>query len=150
MKTSSIRITKQFNFEMEHALFGYDGACKNIHGHSYQLSVTVTGKIISDNKNPKNGMVIDFSELKKIVDKLIVNELDHSLVLNEHSPHKKMMHDNSMFEKIVFTPFQPTCENLVQDFAVILQKNLPKGIKLHHLKLRETPNSFCEWFAEDN
>lgn len=149
-RSSIVRITKIFHFEMAHALYGYDGPCKNIHGHSYQLSVTIIGKVETDSKNPKQGMVVDFSVLKNIVDKLIVKELDHALVLNEYSPHKKMLNDNSMFEKIVLTKFQPTCENLLIDFAMIIKKNLPKNITLHHLKLRETPSSYAEWHADDN
>lgn len=149
-RSSVIRITKIFHFEMAHALYGYDGPCKNIHGHSYQLSVTVVGKVENDKKDSKQGMVVDFSVLKNIVDKLIVKELDHALVLNEYSPHKKMLNDNSMFEKIVLTKFQPTCENLLIDFAMIIKKNLPKNIKLHHLQLRETPSSYAEWHADDN
>jgi 6-pyruvoyltetrahydropterin/6-carboxytetrahydropterin synthase len=148
--SSIVRITKIFHFEMAHALYGYDGPCKNIHGHSYQLSVTIKGKVESESRNPKLGMVVDFSVLKDIVDRLIVKELDHALVLNEYSPHKKMLNENSMFEKIVLTKFQPTCENLLIDFAMIIRKNLPKKIKLHHLKLRETPTSYAEWHADDN
>ena len=64
---SFIRITKLFSFETGHALYGYDGKCKNVHGHSYKLSVTVIGKPISNNTNVKYGMVIDFGDLKKIV-----------------------------------------------------------------------------------
>ena len=79
-----------------------------------------------------------------------MKELDHALVLNEFSPHKKMLSDNSMFEKIVLAKFQPTCENLLIDFADIIRKHLPKNIKLHHLKLRETPTSYAEWYADDN
>lgn len=135
---------------MAHALYGYDGPCKNIHGHSYQLSVTVIGSTNSDKNHPKFGMVVDFSDLNKLVKNLIVDELDHALVLNENSPHKQVMKGNSLFGKIVLTPFQPTSENLLTDFAGIIQKNLPKGIKLHHLKLKETSSSYAEWFAEDN
>ena len=62
---SKIRITKQFGFETGHALYGYDGKCKNVHGHSYKLSVTVIGTPINDVNNVKNGMVIDFTDLKK-------------------------------------------------------------------------------------
>jgi 6-pyruvoyltetrahydropterin/6-carboxytetrahydropterin synthase len=62
---SKIRITKQFSFETGHALYGYDGKCKNVHGHSYKLSVTVIGSPISDSNNVKYGMVIDFGDLKK-------------------------------------------------------------------------------------
>ncbi len=69
---SKIRITKQFSFETGHALYGYDGKCKNVHGHSYKLSVTVIGTPILDTTNVKYGMVIDFSDLKKIVREEIV------------------------------------------------------------------------------
>ena len=64
---SNIRITKKFSFETGHALYGYDGKCKNVHGHSYKLSVTVIGSPITDLSNVKLGMVIDFTDLKKIV-----------------------------------------------------------------------------------
>jgi 6-pyruvoyltetrahydropterin/6-carboxytetrahydropterin synthase len=50
---AKIRLTKEFNFEMAHALWNYDGLCKNIHGHSYKLLVTVIGEAITDKKNPK-------------------------------------------------------------------------------------------------
>ena len=147
---SVIRITKLFHFEMAHALYGYDGSCKNIHGHSYQLSVTVVGKVEKDTKNPKQGMVVDFSILKDIVNKQIVDDLDHALVLNENSPLKKIQDEIAVFEKVKFTKFQPTCENLLNDFAITIKKNLPEKIKLHHLKLRETPSSYAEWYADDN
>ena len=61
---SIVRISKEFNFDMAHALLGYDGLCKNIHGHSYTLVVTVTGAPVNDVNSPKNGMLIDFKDLK--------------------------------------------------------------------------------------
>ena len=78
-----IRLTKIFNFEMAHALYGYDGPCKNIHGHSDKLSVTIIGIPIKDSKSPKIGMVADFSDIKKVVGETIIQLLDHALVLNE-------------------------------------------------------------------
>ena len=77
---SRIRITKQFNFETGHALYGYDGKCKNVHGHSYKLSVTVIGTPITDRDNVKFGMVIDFTDLKKIVKEEIVDQFDHAMI----------------------------------------------------------------------
>ena len=64
---SIIRVTKEFSFEMAHALWNYDGPCRNVHGHSYRLFVTLYGKPLEEQDNPKNGMVIDFSDLKRIV-----------------------------------------------------------------------------------
>jgi len=80
---AKIRLTKEFNFEMAHALWNYDGLCKNIHGHSYKLLVTVIGEAITDKKNPKLGMVMDFSDLKQIVKKEITEKYDHSIVLSK-------------------------------------------------------------------
>lgn len=151
MKNESVlRITKEINFEMAHALYGYDGPCKNIHGHSYHLSVTVVGKVITDAGNPKLGMVVDYSDLKKILEELILNKFDHRLVLNTHSPHTPVFQESVPAENIVFADYQPTCENLLIEFSKVISGNLPAGVRLHHLKLRETPTSYAEWFYEDN
>ncbi len=145
-----IRVTKEFNFEAAHALYGYDGPCRNIHGHSYSLSVTIIGKTKHQTNNPKNGMVLDFSILKEIVKSSIIDKLDHALILNAKSPHKEFVKKNNIFEKIVLVDYQPTCENLLIDFAKKIALHLSKNIRLHHLCLRETPSSYAEWYAEDN
>jgi 6-pyruvoyltetrahydropterin/6-carboxytetrahydropterin synthase len=147
---SKIRITKEFRFEMAHALLGYDGMCSNIHGHSYQLSVTLIGEPVENVADPKNGMVIDFGDLKNIVKSEIIDRFDHAMVLNEATPDKEKITSLPLFERVIFLPYQPTCENMLPDFAVRISKYLSDKIKLHSLRLRETNNSFAEWFAEDN
>ncbi len=144
---NKIRITKKFKFEMAHALYGYDGLCKNIHGHSYRLWVTLTGNIKHHKGHKKDGMVLDFDVLKKIVKPLIVDKYDHSLVLNANSPHADV--DFSSFEKVFHLPYQPTSENLVLDFANTIQNNLPDNVNLHRVVLSETANSYAEWNQED-
>ena len=143
-----IRITKEFKFEMAHALHGYDGLCKNIHGHSYKLFVTVKGEVKNDKGNAKDGMVLDFDVLKNIVKPEIINKYDHSLVLNANSPHSEI--DLSAFEKVFFLPYQPTSENLVTDFALKIKNKLPQGIELYKVVLSETATSFAEWNSKDN
>ena len=143
-----IRVTKEFKFEMAHALHGYDGLCKNIHGHSYKLWVTVKAEVRQENGHAKDGMVIDFEGLKEIVKPEIIDKYDHSLVLNANSPHASI--DLSAFEKVFYLPYQPTSENLVIDFATIIQLKMPKGITLCKVVLSETASSFAEWNLEDN
>ena len=143
-----IRITKEFKFEMAHALHGYDGLCKNIHGHSYKLFVTVKGKIKNDKGNAKDGMVLDFDVLKSIVKPEIINKYDHSLVLNANSPHSEI--DLSAFEKVFLLPYQPTSENLVTAFALKIKNKLPNGVELHKVVLSETATSYAEWHSHDN
>ena len=148
---SNIRITKQFSFETGHALYGYDGKCKNVHGHSYKLSVTVIGQPISDNSNVKFGMVIDFSDLKKIVKEEIVDNFDHATVFNKNTPHVELAAElESRGHHVILVDYQPTSENMVTDFAKKIKNRLPAGIKLHSLKLQETDTSFAEWYASDN
>ena len=146
-----IRITKQFTFETAHALYGYDGLCKNVHGHSYKLDVTVIGNPIDDTDHKKNGMLIDFSELKKIVKKKIVSVFDHSIILNVTSPHKDLADTlEEKGHKVVRVNYQPTCELMILDFSKIISNELPSNINLYSLKLRETETSYSEWYAEDN
>ena len=70
-----IRLTKEFSFEAAHALDGYDGPCREIHGHSYRLFVTVKGCPAAGEGDPKCGMVMDFGVLKRIVNEEIVSHL---------------------------------------------------------------------------
>ncbi|MDA8592146.1 6-carboxytetrahydropterin synthase [Flavobacteriaceae bacterium] len=146
-----IRITKQFSFETGHALYGYDGKCKNVHGHSYRLDVTVIGSPITDSSNVKYGMVIDFSDLKKIAKEEIVDVFDHATVFNKNTPHVDLARElKSRGHNVLLVDYQPTSEMMVIDFAEKIKSRLPKNIKLYSLKLQETATSFAEWYASDN
>jgi 6-pyruvoyltetrahydropterin/6-carboxytetrahydropterin synthase len=147
---SIIRITKEFPFEMAHVLWNYDGPCRNVHGHSYRLFVTIAGPPIYDPANPKNGMVIDFTDLKRIVKKEIVSVFDHAVVVSSRYEKEKRDMFTSLFGNTLIVDYQPTCENLVADFAEKISIHLPAGVRLHSLKLYETATSFAEWFASDN
>ncbi len=145
-----IRITKEFKFETGHALYGYDGLCKNVHGHSYKLAVTVLGTPINDPSHVKFGMVMDFSELKKIVESTIVHPFDHATVLNINSPHKELADSmEKRGHKIVRVNYQPTSEMMLIDFVNRIQEKLPNHIQLERLLLRETDTSYAEWHASD-
>ncbi len=148
---SNIRITKQFSFETGHALYGYDGKCRNVHGHSYKLSVTVFGTPIADSNNVKFGMVIDFSDLKKIVKEEIVDVFDHATVFNKNTPHVELAKELSdRGHNVLLVDYQPTSEMMVIDFAGKIKKRLSSNIQLHSLKLQETETSYAQWFASDN
>ena len=145
---AKIRITKEFKFEMAHALHGYDGLCANIHGHSYRLWVTIRGDVKKEPAHIKDGMVMDFTDLKSIVKPTIIKKYDHSLVLNANSPHANL--DLSAFDKVYYLPYQPTSENLVSDFANSITSLLPENVELLKVVLSETVSSFAEWNSEDN
>jgi 6-pyruvoyltetrahydropterin/6-carboxytetrahydropterin synthase len=148
---NKIRITKEFTFETGHALYGYDGKCRNVHGHSYHLSVTVIGTPITQVPDVKLGMVMDFGDLKKIVKEEVVDPFDHATVFNKNTPHIELARElESRGHKIILANYQPTSENMVVDFAQRIKSRLPGSISLHSLKLRETGTAFAEWYASDN
>ncbi len=115
-------ITKVFTFDSAHSLPNYPGQCKNIHGHTYKLEVTVKGKI-----NHETGMVMDFDELKHSVKKHVVSKLDHCY-LND------------------VLPCIPTAENIAIWICQSVKDNLPS---LYKVKLWETPTSYVELYAAD-
>ncbi len=145
---SVIRITKEFRYEGAHALYGYDGKCRNIHGHSYILYITVKGEPVNDPDNPKNGMIMDFGNLKEIVNRCIIDKFDHALVVRQDAPLASEI--ASGYENIILVDFQPTCENLISYFAEVIKGELPENITLHSIRFHETASSYVEWYAEDN
>jgi 6-pyruvoyltetrahydropterin/6-carboxytetrahydropterin synthase len=145
-----IRVTKVFTFDMAHALFGYDGPCKNIHGHTYRLSVTLIGEQILEENNPKEGMVIDFTDFKRIVKENVIDIFDHTLVLKNDTPHSKIKGLSDNFERIIYSSYQPSCENLLLDMLDRIQNHLPSNVEIKNVRLEETPTSYAEWFKEDN
>ncbi|MBL6448992.1 6-carboxytetrahydropterin synthase [Fulvivirga sp. 29W222] len=144
---NTIRITKEFTFEMAHALSEYRGKCYNVHGHSYGLEVTVKGKPLRAEGVEEAGMVMDFSILKQIVNEAIIQPFDHAFVIH-HSDRRFTYLPKAT--KMVIVNYQPTCECMIIDFAERLQKLFPEGVALHRLMLRETATSYAEWYAEDN
>lgn len=146
---TKIRVTKMFEFETAHALHNYDGLCRNIHGHTYKLSVTILGEPISDESSTKLGMVMDFGNLKQIVKPNIVDKYDHSILLSKKEETEYFESENKLFKRIHIVDFQPTAENMVIHFAEIIKSLLPENIELFSIRLHETTNSYAEWYAED-
>lgn len=138
---NSIIITKIFSFEAAHALLDYDGPCRNIHGHSYKLWVSVSGEI-----DPKSGMILDFGDLKSIVNEVIISKYDHSLMLS--ADDEKTNKTSGLFlENLIVLPFNPSSENLIIYFSELINESLPARIRLFKLKLYETETSFAEWYS---
>lgn len=119
-----LSVTKRFEFEAAHRLPEYDGKCSRVHGHRFQLEVEISGQVI--NEGPKRGMILDFGDLKRIVQERVVEKLDHQY-LNDL---------NDLFD------FVPTAENLVMWIVEELRYVL---LSLSRVRLWETSTSYCEW-----
>jgi 6-pyruvoyltetrahydropterin/6-carboxytetrahydropterin synthase len=151
LASEKVRVTKKFTFDMAHALLGHDGPCKNIHGHSYSLYVTLRGVPRHQDHHPKDGMIIDFSELKSIINQTVINIYDHALVLSKNSDMELLGAIKKQYDKIVIVPFQPSCENLIIEIKNKIKTVLNNSeFELISLRLDETATSYAEWFSSDN
>lgn len=140
-----IEITKIFRFEMAHAIHGYPGKCKDIHGHSYVLHVTVTANGSTDACIPEPGFIMDFKALKKIVTETVLNKLDHCLILSEaYLKTNPLPASPNLF---VWTG-EPSAENMLIYIQKAIQKKLPGPVKLTKLTLHETNDSYASWTNE--
>lgn len=140
-----ITLTKIFTFDTAHALEGYPGKCRHIHGHTYSLHVTVYGPIVDEKGHPFDGMIIDFGDLKQWVNEQVVNQFDHALVLRKGSAMAKLNYPDKEHARIILTKYQPTCENMLADIQQRLTATTPEGLLLVRLRLYETPTSYAEW-----
>ena len=128
---------------MAHAIHGYSGTCQNIHGHSYELHVTVSSGDLENDYIPAPGFVMDFKELKKLVNAAVIDKLDHSLLLSADFISKSPFLSSS--KNLVIFEAEPTAENLLLYIKQMLKKTMPVKIKLVSLKLFETKDSYAEW-----
>lgn len=135
---------------MAHALMDYDDPCKQIHGHSYKLSVTVRGIPHHMPGSATDGMVMDYKQLHQIVKTQVMDKYDHRLLLNDGIPVEQFVKLREFFPEVVFLPYQPTCENLVIAWATLIQYKLPKRVELYNLCLYETENNYAEYCVSDN
>mgnify|MGYP000928710183 FL=1 len=145
-----IRVSKRFTFDTAHALMNHNGPCRNIHGHTYHLTVTLRGYISNERGAGHDGMVMDFSDFNTIVKTHLIDKYDHALVLNAASNEALLMKQNAAEGKFIIHDFQPTCENMLLHFKTVLSGLFPPGVELFSLRLEETPSSHADWFATDN
>lgn len=131
------RVERRFTFPMGHRLSKHKGACSNFHGHNIVLLVGVESIVLNS-----NDMVIDFSDLKKIVEPLIKG-WDHSLILNTKDFNE--MKDFKLFKKVLYFNFDPTAEKLSEYLFQHIKRSLPRGIKLEYVKFYENENSMATY-----
>ncbi len=142
-----LRLTKIFHFEMAHAIHGYQGACKNIHGHSYELHVTLGTTTIQKEYIPSPGLIIDFKQIKNLVNTALVEKFDHSLILSE--AYLQEHPTNNIHDNLIIWEVEPSAENILLYMQGVLNSKLPPDIRLLQIKLYETKDSFAEWIADN-
>lgn len=134
-----IIVTKTVKFDAAHILTNHQGLCKNLHGHTYRVDVSVSGV-----EGEERDMVIDFKDLKHIANELICNKFDHAFIYNTKSEGEReiaaVVEKNGM--RTVAIPFRSTAENLAKLFFETLKSRIPT---LSAIRIWETADSSAEY-----
>lgn len=149
-----ISVTKEYSWAMAHMLAEHPGLCKNIHGHNYKMEVTISkidieheGYADGENSFKITGMVMDFKDLKKIVQEKLVDKLDHAFMYNQFSTDDVELEVASILEnhgkKTYKVNYRPTAENMAKDFYKILDMHMPIGTNVTRIKIYETDTSYA-------
>ena len=137
------KISKEFSFDMAHLLDGHDGKCQNLHGHTYKLQVEIAGNLFES--GAKKAMVIDFSDLKTVVKKAILDPVDHAFIYDKTSKREskiaKLLQD--LDSKTFGVPFRTTAEEMAR--FIFNRLKYDEKLAVSAIRLWETPTSFCEY-----
>ncbi|MFC4871446.1 6-carboxytetrahydropterin synthase QueD [Negadavirga shengliensis] len=132
-----LSITKIFTFEAAHRISNHPAACSQLHGHSYKLHVTIGAEEPGD-----DDMLMDFKELKTLVQHNVIDKLDHSLMLKNIPSH---LQTYANAEKVFWMDHEPTAERLVLWIAQVIKPLLPSKVNLNGLKIYETETCYVNW-----
>lgn len=126
---------------MAHILDGHDGKCQNLHGHTYKLQVEVSGDLVLE--GAKKGMVVDFTDVKRVVKEAILDPMDHAFIYDTTSERECKIAAllNELNSKTFGIPMRTTAEEMARFMFNCLKDKLP----ISAIRLWETPTSFCEY-----
>lgn len=148
-----LTITRKLEFDAGHRIPDHKSQCRNLHGHRYTLEITLTGAVIEQEGSSDNGMIMDFSDVKALAKKYLVDIWDHAFLVYEKDVVVREFLDSIQGHKTVIINRIPTVENLAQTaFDILKAAYLDRygtGLRLHKLVLHETPNCWAEITAND-
>jgi len=142
-----MQIVKIIQWDMGHRVLHHRSVCKGLHGHRYKAEICLSGDLVSASGASEEGMVIDFSDIKKISNQLIQDKLDHAFMVWEKDEELLNFFKESKGHKPVIVPFTPTAENVASYIFFMLkdkfQDVFKTGLHLHSVKIWETPTSYA-------
>jgi 6-pyruvoyltetrahydropterin/6-carboxytetrahydropterin synthase len=146
-------VTRRLEFDAGHRIPNHESQCRNLHGHRYALEVTLSGEVIHEAGSPANGMVMDFSEIKALAKRHLVDHWDHAFLVHEGDRPVVEFLATLPEHKTVILDCVPTVENLAEKAFLILDAvyrdvygNHPR---LERVRLYETPNCWADAFGAE-
>lgn len=146
-----MEITTRLEFDAGHRIPDHKSQCRNLHGHRYAIEITLSGDIIEQENASENGMVMDFSDVKSIAKKTIVEAWDHAFLVYQHDEVVKSFLESLPNHKTVIFPTVPTAENMAAEAFKLLKEQYintyQNDLKLVKVRLYETPNNWVDAFS---
>lgn len=146
-----MQITTRLEFDAGHRIPSHKSQCRNLHGHRYALEITLSGDIITAENTSEYGMVMDFSDVKAIAKKYVVDVWDHAFLVYQHDKEVLTFLNSLENHKTVIFPTVPTAENMAAEAFKILksqyQDTYGNQLNLEKVRLYETPNSWADALA---
>lgn len=148
-----MQITRRLEFDAGHRIPDHQSQCRHVHGHRYTLEITLTGRTIEHAGRPDNGMVMDFSEVKAIAKRHVVDVWDHAfLAWRADTPVVEFL-ATLPGHKTVLLDIVPTAENLASTAFAILaplyRDSYGNQLHLTRVRLYETPNCWADATEDD-
>lgn len=136
-----MRISKRIEWCMGHRLAQHKGGCRNLHGHQYVLEVVIEGEINQEETSPSRGMVVDFGDVKEVLQKRVHDVCDHAFMVAESDLVMMGFFQQNTDLKHVVVPFDTTAENISHWLFANIKDELEKieGVRLYSVQLWETP-----------
>jgi 6-pyruvoyltetrahydropterin/6-carboxytetrahydropterin synthase len=143
-----MEITTRLEFDAGHRIPNHNSQCRNLHGHRYVIEITLTGQVITEEKISENGMVMDFSDVKRIARERVVDIWDHAFLVHKNDQVVLDFLNTLPNHKTVIFQHVPTAENMAAEAFRILQDQYQdtygNQLKLSRVRLYETPNSWAD------
>ena len=129
------RVTREIDFCYGHRLLNYQGKCKHLHGHNGRAVITIEAE-----KLDQRGMVLDFSDIKRVVSNWIDENLDHRMILCRADPARAAL--EALGEPLFLVDENPTAENIAR---LIFDYTKSQGFPIVEVRLWETPRCFATY-----
>ncbi|MFV8823637.1 6-carboxytetrahydropterin synthase QueD [Thauera sp. WH-2] len=143
-----MRITRRLEFDAGHRIPDHASQCRHLHGHRYALEVTLSGSIIKADGAPVNGMVMDFADVKRIANELVVSRWDHAFLAYRGDSIVIEFLASMPGHKTIVLDVVPTAENLAAEAFRILEPAYHdvygNDLRLERVRLYETPNCWAD------
>jgi 6-pyruvoyltetrahydropterin/6-carboxytetrahydropterin synthase len=146
-----MEITTRLEFDAGHRIPNHKSQCRNLHGHRYVMEITLGGDIIQNEKTSEDGMVMDFSDVKRIARESVVDVWDHAFLVYRHDRVILDFLNTLPNHKTVIFETVPTAENMAAEAFRILKNQYHdiygNYLTLLRVRLYETPNSWADAIA---